>query len=139
MSVKNAATRSSPRQAEACEYKGGLEPKVAKMLGAHKISFQYEPDTIEFEVRKKGRYKPDFKIYTKSGTWFYLEVKGWFRPEDREKMKHFKETHGDNIDVRLYFAADNKLSAKTKMKYSDWCRKHGYKYTIGKLPKDWLK
>ena len=118
-------------------FKGGFEPKVQAMLKAHKIKHKYEPDTIDYTVVKHRKYIPDFKITTPSGKEFYLECKGWFRPEDREKMKYVRLSNPD-ADIRILFASDSKLKATAKMTYSDWCKKYGYRYAIGSLPKEWL-
>jgi hypothetical protein len=119
-------------------YKGGLEPKVAAMLRRKKVKAKHESKRIPYEIREKHYYLPDFVITDTDGHVWYLEVKGWFRPQDVKKMKWVKECNAD-LDIRFMFASDSKFSSKGKMRYSDWCKKHGYQYCVGELPNEWFK
>lgn len=43
------------------------------------------------------------------------------------------------LDIRMVFAADNKLHKHSPTRYSDWCVKNGFKYHIGiDVPREWL-
>jgi len=68
---------------------------------------------------------------------FFIEVKGYLRPEDRTKMLAAIEAN-PGLDLRLLFSKDNVLRKGSKTKYSDWCNKHGIKYAIGTVPKEWF-
>lgn len=43
------------------------------------------------------------------------------------------------LDIRFYFPYDNKLRKSSKTRYSDWCRKNGFPFYVGKVPKIWRK
>lgn len=109
------------------KYKSRLESSIAKILGR---KARYEVDRISYSIPRA--YVPDFKV----GGW-YLEVKGYFRAEDRVKMAAVKRCNPE-LDIRFYFPQDNRLSSKHQMRYSDWCDKHGFPFAIGSIPKDWI-
>lgn len=114
------------------KYKSVLEAVIAKKLGRRAM---YEPERIAFMLPKT--YIPDFRIRTKSNKVFFLEVKGWFRSEDQQKMKAVKNSRPD-LDIRFYFPNDIKVQG-SKMTNSQWCRKHGFEFAIGEIPKGWLQ
>lgn len=111
------------------KFKSQLEAKVAKILGAKAL---YEPCKLQYNIPKN--YIPDFVIET-PGEPVYLEVKGYLRFEDQQKMKAVKECN-PTLDIRFFFPADNKVHT-SKMKNSEWCKKFGFPCYIGKLPKKW--
>lgn len=116
------------------KYKGGFEPKIARQLRKQKVKFEYECDRIPYIVSRY--YVPDFTITTPYGT-IYLEVKGYLRPQDRVKMAAVKATNPD-IDLRIIFGADNKINRFSKMRYSDWAKKHNIPYAIKVIPDSWF-
>jgi hypothetical protein len=113
-------------------YKSGLEVIIAKRLGKRAT---YETDTISYLLPK--RYTPDFTIIGTEVHRVFLEVKGWFRYEDQQKMRAVKFSNPD-LDIRMYFPQDNKVQG-SKMKNSEWCKKHGFPCAIGRIPRGWLK
>ena len=96
----------------------------------------YEKHSLRYVLPKK--YIPDFEVTTKSGRKFFIEVKGYLRPEDRTKMVAVKFNNPD-ADIRLLFAKNQPISKGSKTTYMDWARKHGYEAAVGKIPKSWLK
>ena len=82
-------------------------------------------------------YIPDFLITPKTGEPFFLEVKGWFRPEDRTKMKLVKRSNPD-LDIRLLFTSDSRLYPGSETRYSDWCTLNGFPFCFKEIPKEWL-
>ena len=60
-----------------------------------------------------------------------------FRPEDRRKILIFKDAY-PHITIHFVFYTDNKISKKSKTKYSDWCNKHGFEYSIGTPNQKWF-
>ena len=52
-------------------------------------SWEYEPDTFEFEEIKRGVrfYTPDFKITNPDGSVEYHEIKGYMDDKSRVKLK----------------------------------------------------
>lgn len=42
------------------------------------------------------------------------------------------------IDLRIVFGADNKINRFSKMRYSDWAKKHSIPYAIKSIPDQWF-
>lgn len=115
--------------------RSGYEDKVAENLDKLNIKYGYEDVTIPYTIERK--YKLDFSI--ESG--ILIESKGYFLSSDRTKHLKIKEQHPE-LDIRFLFQADNWLTKKHKSRYSDWCKRHEFKYHVsptGNLPKKWLK
>ena len=118
-------------------YKSLLEVKFADELKRIKnVEITYETVRLPYTLRRY--YLPDFVCRKASGGVFYIEVKGYFRGTDRVKLKAVREAHPE-ADVRLLFAANNKISSKSDMRYSDWCEKNGFTYAIKEIPKEWFE
>lgn len=116
------------------QYQSQLEARVAKELKKGMGNVQYETETLSYTIRKN--YVPDFICRTRSGKAIYIETKGYFTAEDRTKMRAVKDTHPD-LDIRMVFDKNNKVSSRGKMKYSEWCERWGFKYAIKTVPKEW--
>jgi predicted nuclease of restriction endonuclease-like RecB superfamily len=119
------------------KFKSKLEEKFAKELKkikSHKV--EYETRTIPYKVQKN--YIPDFVCTDKQGSVFFIEVKGYLRSEDRTKLRAVLECN-PGIDLRLLFAVDNKINAKSKMRYSDWCNKYRIRYAVKEIPEEWFE
>ena len=124
--------RYRKRSPKLGKFKSQLEQKIAKKLGK---AGSYEFTTLNYLLPK--RYIPDFHVTTKTGQQYYLEVKGYFRYEDQQKMKYVKISHPD-LDIRMFFPVDGKVQG-SKMRCSDWCVKYNYPFAVGSIPRDWLK
>ena len=61
----------------------------------------------------------------------YIEVKGYFRPEDKPKMKAVKASNPD-LDIRFVLANNNKRDIA-------WCEKYGFPWAIRNIPEEWFK
>lgn len=119
-------------------FKGNIEPVVADYLSSKNLTFTYETEKLPYTVVEHRVYIPDFIVDTPSGRRIYLEVKGYLKPEDRKKMVRVKDQHPDK-DIRFVFKYDNKINSKSKTRYSDWCEKHGFEYSLkGVIPDEWL-
>lgn len=96
----------------------------------------YETERLKY-VLEHG-YIPDLVVTFRDGRKMYIEAKGYFRPEDQIKMRAVKNTNPE-LDIRMIFPKDNKLSKRHVMRYSDWCTKYGIPYHVGlEVPKEWL-
>lgn len=105
----------------------------------NKYRLEYETEKLPYVLPSPIRnYHPDFIIRRPNGKTLYLEIKGFYRPEDRVKMLAVKRANPE-ADIRMVFPRDNKLNAKSKTTYSDWCKKYGFKYCIGEIPEEWFK
>lgn len=120
--------------------KSTLEPKVYKNIKAlvshQKAKVEYEPEEIEYTLSKV--YVPDFVITFKDGRKIYIEAKGYLRPENRAQLLSVKSQYPD-MDLRLVFERDNKLSKTSRTRYSDWAGKHGFMYCVGTIPEEWFE
>jgi hypothetical protein len=76
--------------------KSGWELKVAQHFDNNKIDFLYEPTT--FSLNKKHTYTPDFLLLKGN---LYIEVKGYWRKENKEKFKLFKKLY-PNILIEIW-------------------------------------
>lgn len=119
--------------------KGGFEPEVYRGLQAlkrkHRFTFEYEPEAYNYYV--EHWYTPDWKIERKDGSHFFVESKGWWKSQERTKLLKTLKEHPE-LDIRMLFQYDNKLNKGSKSRYSDWCKKHGIKYSVGSIPEDWF-
>lgn len=104
-----------------------FEKKIYRKLKRAKVSFRYESERIPYLLARY--YIPDFVIVTPTGK-LYIELKGYFRPEAKAKMVAVKRLN-PQLDIRIVFYAVNKS-------YIKWAKKHGFKYAVGDIPKDWL-
>lgn len=86
-------------------------------------------------VARAIQYTPDF--FFKNRT-IVIEAKGRFDAAHRAKALAFKEQYPDT-DYRLLFESDNKISPKSKTRYTDWCRKHGIECAVGLIPSSWIR
>jgi len=115
-------------------YRSCLEEEVADYLKPKQKEIRYEKLSIKYVVTRVASYKPDFIL----DNGIIIEVKGWFRAADRKKHLLVKEQY-PKLDIRFIFGNENnRLYKGSKTKYSDWCKKHGFKYANRIIPKKWL-
>jgi len=115
--------------------KGGLINKEGEIVELQK----------GFKAVQLRVYTADFLIFKKNGGVMLIETKGYFKPKDRKKHQILKKLY-PQIDLRLIFQSDGKVSHKTR--YSQWAEKHGYKFHVMSagdkkinqvIPLDWLE
>lgn len=92
------------------------------------MKFKYESEKIPYVIA--GHYIPDFIITTPLGV-IYLETKGYFRPEAKRKMVAVKKQHPE-LDIRIVFYSNKK-------KDITWAERHGFKWSVGDIPKEWMQ
>lgn len=80
-------------------------------------------------------YTPDFFFNNRT---FIVEAKGRFDPAHRAKALAFREQYPD-VEYALLFEEDNKLSKKSKTRYTDWAEKNGILCAVGLIPAAWIK
>lgn len=111
-------------------YRSKLESQVRKKfpkkLG---LKIGYESTTLTYITTHD--YIPDFTIELPNGHIIYIEVKGWFRQEDKRKMAAVKKHHPEK-DIRFVFSSKNAKNFR-------WCERHGYLYAVGKAPEEWFR
>lgn len=83
--------------------------------------WKYEPETFWFMKIKRGvrSYKPDFKIISNDGSFYYEEVKGWLDAKSKTKIKRM-EIYYPHIDLRLLNEKRYKAIQKMKGIIPSW-------------------
>ena len=127
-----------------------LEERTKEQLDKHGITYDYEGYTIPFRTPVRGgicedcagrsvhqqrRYLPDFTIRP-SG--IVVEVKGYLPSPQRSKILGIRKWNPD-LDFRMVFGSDNKISKGSSTRYSDWCEQNGIPYCIRIIPDNWLE
>lgn len=105
-----------------------FEADIKRLLRKSKSRFSYESERIPYVIA--GHYIPDFIVTTPTGK-LYLELKGYLRPEHKRKMVAVKKQHPEK-DIRIVFYAHKK-------EYIRWAEKHGFRWSIGTIPCEWLE
>lgn len=118
--IKKKKTRNS--------FEAGLDLQL-KRSG---LKFKYEAEKIPYVI--SGHYIPDFIIETPTGR-LYVEAKGYFRPEAKRKMVAVKKQNPEK-DFRIVFCLSSK---KQMLRYTKWAQKHGFKFSFGSIPPEWLE
>jgi predicted GNAT family acetyltransferase len=130
--------KKKPQGKAAPKLRSGFEKKVKDSLEKRGVSYEYESTNVPYVVpESKHRYVPDFKL----PNGVFVEAKGKFDAAARKKMSLVIEQNPD-VDVRMLFMRDNKLTKSSKTKYSDWCEKRGIAYHVsaaGEIPAEWLE
>lgn len=121
-------------------YKSGFEKAVAKSFKQNGISYEYETEVVHFvQPEKKRKYTPDFKIRTKKAGVLFVETKGKFTKEDRDKLIWVRDQNPKLRLVLLFMNSSNKLRKNSKTTYADWCKKNEFEYYDFRegLPETW--
>ena len=109
-------------------YRSKFEAEVAAKLAKTKkiAGLAYEPETMGYILELE--YTPDWKL-TIGGKEVYLEAKGKFNYIERRKILAILRCNPTK-DIRLVFMRNNKISAKSGTRYTDWCAKHGIQCSV---------
>lgn len=135
VTISNNRTR---RRAIIHGYKSGLEDRLSSQIKNAGLKVEYEPDKITYIwPERTATYTPDFKL-PKEGGFFYVESKGRWTVDDRQKHLLIREQHPE-IDIRFVFSNQNaKLYKGSPTTYGQWCEKHGFAYANKTIPDEWL-
>lgn len=129
------------RHAIANGYRSGLEETISRQIADAGLPVVYEPkdDKVSYTwPERQSTYLPDFKL-PKQGGFFFVETKGRWTVDDRQKHLLIKEQHPD-IDIRFVFSNQNApLYKGSPNRYCDWCDKHGFVYANKTIPTEWLE
>ena len=107
-------------------YRSKFEGSVAQGLRSRKLGFEFEPESFEFvQPSKPRKYTPDFKL-SKLGT--YVECKGKFTKEDRDKLLWVREQNPELDLVLLFMRANNFIRKGSKTRYKDWADKNNFQW-----------
>lgn len=136
--------RGSAQEYEGHKFSSGLEVRVYEALKTAQsdlsdkkapIRIEYETERVPYIVEKK--YVPDFIVTRPDGSKIYIESKGRFLLEDRQKMLAVKEQHPDKT-FALLFQRNLPITKGSSTLYSDWAEHHGFLWAINELPLVWL-
>lgn len=108
--------------------KSEFEKRLHRQLKRSKVNFKYESEKIPYILAR--HYIPDFVILLPGGDKIYVEAKGFFRVEDKAKLRAVKKIH-PAMDIRIVFYRENKS-------YIKWAEKNGFPWAIERIPKEWL-
>lgn len=146
--------RSPRRGAKRGKYgvRSKFENTVLTALVSRGVSVEYEADVLTYSstvrsaecadcgsenVVQNRKYTPDFKITRSNKSVLYIEAKGFFKSEDRSKMRSVLKSN-PTADIRMLFMRNGKI-AGSELRYSEWCEKYGIQYHIGwEVPESWL-
>jgi hypothetical protein len=117
-------------------FRSGLEEAIAAELDNQRVTYEFEKTKLKYiKPEKAHTYTPDFYLVDKK---IFIETKGLFTTQDRQKMRLIKEQH-PNLDIRFVFSnSKNRISKKSSTTYGMWCEKYGFKYADKHIPKEWL-
>ena len=117
-------------------FRSGLEEAIASELDTKNIQYKFEETKLNYvKPQKVHTYTPDFYLVQSD---IYIETKGYFTSQDRQKMRLIKEQHPE-LDIRFIFSnSKTRISKKSKTTHGMWCDKYGFKYADKHVPKEWL-
>ena len=116
--------------------RSGLEIAIASELDTKSVEYEFEKTKLSYvKPQKVHTYTPDFYLKKQN---IFIETKGYFTTQDRQKMRLIKEQH-PNIVIRFVFSnSKTRISKKSKTTYGMWCDKYGFTYADKHVPKEWL-
>ena len=115
-------------------FRSGLEEQISDLMVELGIDHDYESTKISYQT--EHFYTPDFFLPNKN---IYLEAKGYWRPEDRRKIRTIRKQHPD-IDLRMVFQNPYQtISKKSKTTYAQYCERHKILWgSYHELPLEWI-
>lgn len=86
------------------------------------INWEHEPITFWFEGVKRGcvSYLPDFQITNTDSSIEYHEVKGWFDPKSKTKIKRMAKYHPSIKLILITSRCYKKIASVMKRILPDW-------------------
>jgi hypothetical protein len=122
-------------------FRSGLEDKIAAQLRELRIPFAFEDTKVEYKQPEKARkYTPDFFIPRREGMGgIFIETKGRFLTEDRQKHLHVRTCNPD-LDIRFVFSnANQRISKQSSTTYAMWAERNGFQWAHRSVPLDWIR
>ena len=118
-------------------FRSRSEQKTAAFLDAAGIAYGYESERLEFiRPAQRSTYTPDFAL----PNGVFVEVKGFWPPEDRQKIMLVKRSNPD-ADIRMLFdTPDRPILKGSSTTYGSFCSKNGIPWAKGPaVPADWFQ
>lgn len=129
-------------------FRSGLEETIANSLKAQGVGFTFEEHKVKYEQPSKSRtYTPDFWLPHKADLalpfgkqrGFFIETKGRWLTEDRQKHQHIRASN-PSIDIRILFSnANTRISKQSATTYAAYCERNGWVYAHRYVPLTWLR
>ena len=121
-------------------YKSGLEEKLSRQIADAGLEVLYETDKVAYVwPLRNSTYTPDWKLPKANGGFFYVESKGRWTVDDRQKHLLIREQH-PQLHIRFVFSNQNaKLYKGSPTTYAQWCEKFGFLYANKTIPQEWLE
>ncbi len=100
-------------------YRSSWEANVARVLHIlhGKTNVQYEPTTFSFAqfgiIKGTVSYCPDFRVTLSDGSYIWIEVKGYIKPDDKTKLRRFRKYYPDEFK-KLVFITGSSTTKSTK-------------------------
>lgn len=100
--IKKGPAKDLPEPFDKIMFRSGWERNFARILCKRGIVWDYEKLVFTFSVNKEGKpyktkpyqYMPDFHEIKTGVIW---EIKGYFRSEDKSKIKRFKALYPEDF------------------------------------------
>ena len=115
-------------------YRSKLEAMVHSIIGKEWL---YEPFKVPYTTHRQ--YSPDFVYNVNEYYQILVEVKGYFRPGDRQKYKAIRDTLAGPEAASLFVEQElvfflsspfKKVSKGAMLSMSQWCEKEGFKWFV---------
>lgn len=119
--------------------RSGLEKTITNQIAARGLEVYFETDELKYTVPSTvHKYTPDFKLFRSDGSFFFIETKGYLRPEDRKKHLQVRLSNPE-IEIRFLFQNSTKPIRKgSPTTYGKWAEKNGFQYADKSIPEDWF-
>lgn len=128
-------------------FRSGLEETIAGTLDVRGVRYDFEKHKVQYEQPAKSRtYTPDFWLPHKldialpkvEQRGFFIETKGRWLTEDRQKHQHIRKSN-PKIDIRLLFSnANARISKQSATTYAAYCDRNEWVYAHRSVPLAWL-
>lgn len=128
--------------------RSGFEKRVIEDLDARGVAYTYETYSYNWyeklravchecespETYAERWYTPDVFL----GNGVIVEIKGKFTPKDRKILIGMQDVHPE-LDIRLLFMQDNKLSKSSETRYTEWASANDIAAVVGTaIPEGWI-
>lgn len=111
-----------------------LEEKVEHDLSLLQMDHDYEPDRFDYTIHR--RYTPDFRVGGEHP--FYIEVKGWMSPEDRQKLLAVVLSNPELPLLVAFSKPYQTISKNSKTTVAAWAARYGIAWSPIPIPKEIL-
>lgn len=112
---------------QRCFFRSAWEANYARYLEwlrqhGQILEWRHEPETFWFEAIRRGvrSYKPDFRVVEMNGAVCYHEVKGYFDPKSRTKLKRMAKYHPSTVVLLIDAKTYRRIAAQVGRMIAGW-------------------